>query len=137
MLPTRNGNDLVLPTRPFCCWKDTDPTYKEWKPLRRIGITGGQANTHGSYLQGMETMSLLVAITNTWDDTDPTYKEWKHAEGTALDLTWFQTIHGSYLQGMETLIILLPMLLPMSLHGSYLQGMETRLLVNRLKVRYL
>ena len=58
ILPTRNGNE-------FHCGKYglersacTDPTYKEWKLL--YGVMWKKIEgEHGSYLQGMETISLL------------------------------------------------------------------------------
>ena len=54
---------------------------------------------HGSYLQGMETIT-----------------------GALLDVLYAK--HGSYLQGMETHFLHLVYLLNFP-HGSYLQGMET------------
>ena len=82
------------------------------------------SSTHGSYLQGMETLLaqpwLWVSVIRTdptykeWKPsyyhtrhgnmprTDPTYKEWK--PGSSCDRAQFPIAHGSYLQGMETLL---------------------------------
>ena len=78
----------------------TDPTYKEWKreieeqrqrasSETRILPTRNGNNissvtyktdfcSHGSYLQGMETINQRVCLGGHGAaDTDPTYKEWK------------------------------------------------------------
>ncbi len=54
----------------------TDPTYKEWKPLISMYMSGRNL-MHGSYLQGMETEIVRNERVFLYYGTDPTYKEWK------------------------------------------------------------
>ena len=43
----------------------TDPTYKEWK-LHAMYIVYLKETTHGSYLQGMETLRVWAPWSGCW-----------------------------------------------------------------------
>ena len=58
ILPTRNGNLNTGQSIHDISFESTDPTYKEWKPLKCDG-KNHRASKHGSYLQGMETQGTL------------------------------------------------------------------------------
>ena len=125
---------------------NTDPTYKEWKPLFLLAIELCEATRilptrNGNGFSRRRSVSRTLRYTDPtykeWKpvclqvncfprlNTDPTYKEWKLLFQQDI-LSNLLSIHGSYLQGMETKIIYINFQM-IRTHGSYLQGMETML----------
>ena len=80
----------------------TDPTYKEWKLIKKVGCkeykscTVGTDPTYKEWKRNQEEYATMLLSC-----TDPTYKEWKPHQYTGA-FCLGSCKHGSYLQGMET-----------------------------------
>ena len=91
----------TVPRRPGDgpCLCRSQPTYKEWKPLRTpFGSVPGLW-AFPAYLQGMETIEQVIRRFPDPLGSQPTYKEWKPVPGKGKG--HHQVVFPAYLQGME------------------------------------